>query len=85
MATRKISSTISGDGKKTLDDLSKGVKKMHRSYENQLKKAKSKGRLRQLFQKHKRDHQNLLKKHLKQEEATIKKLGRILDEESSKK
>lgn len=85
MATQKISKVVSGDGKKNLDDLAKNVKKMHRSYDIQLKKAKSKGRLRQLFQKHKRDHQNLLKKHLKQEEMTIKKLGKLLEEESKTK
>ena len=72
---------MSSNGKKTIDDLGKSIKKLHADYEKQLKNAKTRGRLRQVYLKHKRDHQNLLKKHLKQEEMTIKKLGKILDEE----
>ena len=73
---------MSSNGKKTIDDLGKSIKKLHADYDKQLKNAKTRGRLRQVYLKHKRDHQNLLKKHLKQEEMTIKKLGKILDEES---
>ena len=82
MTSKTITTTVSSNGKKTLDDLGKGIKKLHADYDNQLKNAKTRGKLRQVFQKHRRDHQNLLKKHLKQEEMTIKKLGKILDEES---
>ncbi|WP_316505611.1 hypothetical protein [Nitrosopumilus sp.] len=81
MTSKTITTTVSSNGKKTLDDLGKGIKKLHTDYDKQLKNAKTRGKLRQVFQKHRRDHQNLLKKHLKQEEMTIKKLGKILDEE----
>ena len=73
---------MSSNGKKTIDDLGKSIKKLHADYGKQLKNAKTRGRLRQVYLKHKRDHQNLLKKHLKQEEMTIKKLGKILDGEN---
>ncbi len=82
MTSKLITSTVSSNGKKTTDDLGKSIKKLHADYDKQLKNAKTRGRLRQVYLKHKRDHQNLLKKHLKQEEMTIKKLGKILDEES---
>ena len=81
MTSKSITTAVSSNGKKTLDDLGKGIKKLHTDYDKQLKNAKTRGKLRQVFQKHRRDHQNLLKKHLKQEEMTIKKLGKILDEE----
>ena len=73
---------MSSNGKKTIDDLGKSIRKLHADYDKQLKNAKTRGRLRQVYLKHKRDHQKLLKKHLKQEEMTIKKLGKILDEEN---
>ncbi len=81
MTSKLITSTVSSNGKKTIDDLDKSIKKLHADYDKQLKNAKTRGRLRQVYLKHKRDHQKLLKKHLKQEEMTIKKLGKILDEE----
>lgn len=73
---------MSSNGKKILDDLGKSIRKLHADYDKQLKNANTRGKLRKAYLKHKRDHQNLLKKHLKQEEMTIKKLGKILDEES---
>ena len=82
MTSKLITSTVSSSGKKTVDELGKGIRKLHADYDRQLKNAKTRGKLRKVFQKHKRDHQNLLKKHLKVEEMTIKKLGKILDEES---
>ena len=81
MASKLITTTVSSNGKKTIDDLGKSIRKLHADYDKQLKNAKTRGRLRQVYLKHKRDHQKLLKKHLKQEEMTIKKLGKILDEE----
>ena len=81
MTSTLITSTVSSSGKKTLDDLGKGIRKLHAAYDKQIKNAKTKGRLRQIYLKHRRDHQALLKKHLKQEEMTIKKLGKILDQE----
>ncbi|QMU55169.1 MAG: hypothetical protein GKS07_09930 [Nitrosopumilus sp.] len=81
MTSKSITTAVSSGGKKTLGDLGKGIKKLHADYDKQLKNAKTKARLRQVFQKHRRDHQNMLKKHLKAEEMTIKKLGQILDQE----
>ena len=82
MTSKSITTAVSSSGKKTLGDLGQGIKKLHVDYDKQLKNAKTRARLRQVFQKHRRDHQNLLKKHLKAEEITIKKLGKILDEEN---
>ena len=81
MTSKSITTAVSSSGKKTLGDLGNSIKKLHTDYDKQLKNAKTRGRLRQVFQKHKRDHQNLLKKHLKVEEMTIKKLGILLDQE----
>lgn len=82
MTSKSIITAVSSNGKKTTDDLGKSIKKLHANYDKQLKNAKTRGKLRQVFQKHGRDHQNLLKKHLKQEEMTIKKLGMLLDQEN---
>ncbi|MCH9657121.1 hypothetical protein K0U27_00260 [archaeon] len=81
MTSKLITSVVSSSGKKTIDDLGKSIRKLHVDYDRQLKNAKTRGKLRQVFQKHRRDHQALLKKHLKAEEMTLKKLGKILDEE----
>ena len=81
MTSKLITSAVSSNGKKTTDDLGKSIRKLHADYDKQLKNAKTRGKLRQVFQKHRRDHQALLKKHLKAEEMTLKKLGKILDEE----
>ena len=81
MTSKLITSAVSSSGKKTTDDLGKSIRKLHVDYDRQLKNAKTRGKLRQAFQKHRRDHQALLKKHLKAEEMTLKKLGKILDEE----
>ena len=82
MTSKLITSAVSSNGKKTTDDLGKSIKKLHADYDKQLKNAKTRGKLRQVFQKHRRDHQALLKKHLKAEEMTLKKLGKILDQEN---
>ena len=81
MTSKSIITAVSSNGKKTTDDLGKIIKKLHADYDKQLKSVKTRGKLRQVFQKHGRDHQNLLKKHLKAEEMTIKKLGILLDQE----
>jgi len=81
MTSKSITTAVSSGGKKTLGDLGKGIKKLHADYDKQLKNAKTRGKLRQVFQKHRRDHLNMLKKHLKAEEMTIKKLGILLDQE----
>ena len=67
--------------KKIIGELGKSIRKLHADYDKQLKNAKTRGKLRQVFLKHKRDYQNLLKKHLKAEEMALKKLGKILDQE----
>jgi len=82
MTSKSIITAVSSDGKKTLGELGQGIKKLHANYDKQLKNAKTRGKLRQVFQKHRRDHQALLKKHLKAEETTLKKLGNILDQEN---
>jgi hypothetical protein len=82
MTSKSITTVVSSSGKKTMGDLSKGIKKLHADYDKQLKNAKTRAKLRQVFQKHRRDHLNLLKKHLNQEEMTIKKLGILLDQEN---
>ena len=82
MTSKLIISAVSSNGKKTTDDLSKSIRKLHADYDKQLKNATTRGKLRKVFQKHRRDHQTLLKKHLKAEEMTLKKLGNILDEEN---
>ena len=81
MASKLMIATVSSSGKKTTDELGKSIRKLHADYDRQIKNAKTRGKLRQVFLKHKRDHQTLLKRHLKQEEMTIKKLGKILDQE----
>jgi len=81
MTSKSITTAVSSNGKKTTNDLGQGIKKLHIDYDKQLKNAKTRGTLRQVFQKHRRDHQALLKKHLKAEEMTIKKLGILLDQE----
>jgi len=81
MASKLMTSTVSSSGKKITGELGKSIRKLHADYDKQLKNAKTRGKLRQVFLKHKRDHQNLLKKHLKAEEMTVKKLGKILDQE----
>ena len=82
MTSKSIITAVSSNGKKITGDLGKGIRKLHADYDRQLKNAKTRGKLRQVFQKHRRDHQNLLKKHLKQEEMTIKKIGILLDQEA---
>ena len=82
MTSKLITSTVSSDGKKTTDDLGKSIRKLHANYDKQLKNANTRGKLRKVYLKHKRDHQALLKRHLKQEEMTIKKLGKMLDQKN---
>jgi len=81
MTSKLITSTVSSSRKKTTDELGKSIRKLHADYDRQLKDVKMRGKLCQVFQKHKHDPQNLLKKYLKQEERTLKKLGKILDQE----
>ena len=75
MTSKSITAAVSSNGKKTLGDLGQGIKKLHVNYDKQLKNAKTRGKLRQVFQKHRRDHQNLLKKHLKTRRDDTKETG----------
>ncbi len=79
MVSKQFSQVIRSDGNKTTANLGKKIKKMHRNYDIQLRKIKSKARLRQIYLKHRRDHQKLLQQHLKEEAATIKRLGKMFD------
>jgi len=79
MVSKQFSQVIRSNGNKTTANLGKRIKKMHGSYDAQLHKAKSKARLRQIYLKHRRDHQKLLQQHLKEEASTIKRLGKMFD------
>jgi len=79
MASKQFSQVIKSDGNKSLTNLGKKIKKMHRNYDSHLRKAKSKARLRQIYLKHRRGHQKLLQQHLKEEATTIKHLGKVLE------
>ena len=79
MVSKQFSQVIRSDGNKTTANLGKRIKKMYRNYDIHLRKVKSKARLRQIYLKHRRDHQKLLQQHLKEEAATIKRLGKMFD------
>ena len=79
MVSKQFSQAIRSNGDKAVTNLGKRIKKMHRNYDVQLRKAKSKAKLRQIYLKHRRDHQKLLQQHLKEEAATIKRLGKMFD------
>ena len=79
MASKQLSQAIRSSGDKAVTNLGKRIKKMHRNYDSQLRKTKSKARLRQIYLKHRRDHQKLLQQHLKEEATTIKRLGKVLE------
>ena len=80
MASKQFSQAIRSSGDKAITNLGKRIKKMHRNYDSQLRKTKSKARLRQIYLKHRRDHQKLLQQHLEEEATTIKRLGKMLEE-----
>ena len=47
------------------------VEKSHRKYTTALKRAKSRQSIMNLYWSHKKEHESLLKKHLKEEMAEI--------------
>ncbi|MDH3395972.1 MAG: hypothetical protein OEL52_07455 [Nitrosopumilus sp.] len=49
MASKLIISTVSSNGKKTADELGKSIGKLYADYDRQLKDAKTRGKLRQVF------------------------------------
>ncbi|ABK76824.1 hypothetical protein CENSYa_0179 [Cenarchaeum symbiosum A] len=47
---------------------------MHKKYSLQLKKAQTRGAVTKAYIKHKKDHSKMLKKHLKEELADVRKV-----------
>ena len=47
------------------------VSVIHKKFQNAVKRAKTKQSLNKAYSMHKKDHENLLKKHLKEEMAMI--------------
>ena len=79
MASIRYSEVIKSSGKRSLQNLGKRIRKLHQNYDAQIRKAKSKAKLRQIYLKHRKDHQKLLQQHLKEEGITIKRLGKVLE------
>ncbi|RDJ32520.1 MAG: hypothetical protein DWQ18_07340 [Crenarchaeota archaeon] len=50
------------------------VAKIHRSFQAAIKKAKSRQAVLNAYWKHKREHEKLLAKHLKEEMALVNKI-----------
>jgi len=55
------------------------VSVIHRKFQNAVKRAKSKTTLNKAYSVHKKDHERLLKKHLREETAMINKAKKNLD------
>ena len=55
------------------------VSAIHKKFQNAVKRAKSKKSLNQAYSIHKKDHERLLKKHLREETAMIEKAKKKLD------
>jgi len=54
------------------------VSAIHKKFQNAVKRAKSKQSLNKAYSVHKREHERLLKKHLREETAMINKLKKKL-------
>jgi len=52
---------------------------IHRKFQNAVKRAKSKTTLNKAYSVHKKDHERLLKKHLREETAMINKAKKKLE------
>ena len=50
------------------------VAKIHRSFQTAIKRAKSRQAVLNAYWKHKREHEKLLAKHLKEEMALVNKI-----------
>ncbi len=50
------------------------VAAIHKRFNAQIKRAKSRRALQSAYTKHKADHGRILKRHLKEEMATVKRL-----------
>lgn len=55
------------------------VAKIHKKFQSALKRAKSRQSVLNAYWKHKRDHERLLKKHLKEEMDQVKKIKDKMD------
>ena len=55
------------------------VSVIHKTFQNAVKRAKSRKSLVQALSKHRKDHERILKKHLKEEAAMIEKAKKKLD------
>lgn len=55
------------------------VNVIHKKFQNAVKRAKSKQSLNKAYSVHKKDHERLLKKHLREEMAMINKAKKNLE------
>jgi len=55
------------------------VSVIHRKFQNAVKRAKTKTTLNKAYSVHKKDHERLLKKHLREETAMINKVKKRLE------
>ena len=55
------------------------VSTIHKKFQNAVKKAKTKKSLNKAYSVHKKDHERLLKKHLREEVAMINKAKKKLE------
>ena len=55
------------------------VAAIHRKFQTQLKRAKSRQTVLNAYWKHKADHERLLQKHLKEEMALVNKIKSKID------
>jgi hypothetical protein len=56
------------------------VSVIHKKFQNAVKRAKSKKSLIQAMSQHRKDHERLLKKHLREEAMMIDKAKKKLDQ-----
>ncbi len=55
------------------------VSVIHKKFQNAIKRAKSKQTLNKAYSVHKKDHERILKKHLREEMAMINKAKKKLE------
>ena len=55
------------------------VSAIHKKFQNAVKRAKSKQSLNKAYSVHKKDHERILKKHLREEMAMINKAKKKLE------
>ena len=58
---------------------SSDVNAIHKKFSNAVKRAKSKKALNKAYSVHRKDHERILKKHLREEAATIEKAKKKLE------